>query len=215
MSYDAVVLDSDGVLVEPPQASTLIDVARTALDRTGVTADPRAVARSFQSGSIEDVASRCREAGVDVATFCQTATTTAFAAQREALEEGCRSIYDDVRTLRSIDVPLGVVSDNQPHFVQYLLRHAGLADVIRTVRCRPFAPETLDRRKPNPENLAAALSDLDAETAAYVGDTAADVEAAASLGIDSVLLERDGSVDVETEPDYRIDSLRGLRTLTG
>ncbi|WP_135303396.1 HAD family hydrolase [Haloarcula amylovorans] len=215
MTYDALVLDSDGVLVEPPRPATFVEVARTALDDTGVTAEPTTVARDVAAGRLEDIAKRCRDAGVDLASFCQRAATTAFATQRRELEAGCRAVYDDIRALWDLDLPLGVVSDNQPQFVQHLLRYCGLDELVGTVRCRSFAPRTLERRKPDPTNLGAALSDLDAETAAYVGDRAVDVETADRLGIDSVLIEREGAGPVEASPDYRIGTLRGLSTLVG
>jgi len=215
MTYDAVLLDSDGVLVEPPGRSTFVEAARSALDRTGVRADPTTVARDLVDGYLDRVATRCRESDVSLASFCQQAATTAFAAQRREFEETTRRTYDDVRALWGLDVPLGVVSDNQPQFVEYVLRRLGLDSLVETVRCRSLTPETLEHRKPDPANLAAAVDDLDAETAVYVGDTAVDVGAAANLGIDSVLLERDGPTDVTPTPDYRIESLTELAAVLG
>ena len=213
MTYDAVLLDSDGVLVEPPAAQTLVEAARTALDEVGLHTDPRQVARCFRTGRLDDLTVRCQEAGVDVVSFCQRATEKAVLAQRRELEAGYRRIYEDVRALWEIDRPLGVVSDNQSQFVRYLLRYCGLDELVRTVRCRSFTPRGLERTKPNPENVAAALSDLDASSAVYVGDTGADVEAAARLGIDSVFVDRTDGAALDREPDYRIESLDELPAL--
>lgn len=210
MSYDAIVFDSDGVLVEPPARETLQSAASTALDRVGLDADPRSVARNLFEGDVDALAAQCRRSGVDLAAFCQRAASASFEAQRREIESGLRSVYDDVRALWDLDRPLGLVSDNQPQVVQYLLRRFDLEGRFETVRCRSVSPRELRWRKPDTQNLEAALTDLDADDALYVGDTERDVEAARRVGIDSALVSRSDREAPSTSPDYEIGGLDEL-----
>ncbi len=221
--YEAVVFDNDGVLVEPPSRDALVSATRSALEDVGLDADPRAVCRDLAEGDAESLADRCRREAVEFASFCQRAASAAFEAQRRELERGRRAVYDDVAALREFDAALGLVSDNHPQFVDYLLRRAGLGDLFETVRCRSMTPRHLDTCKPNPRNVRAALADLGTEDGLLVGDRTADVAAAERAGIDSALLERpdagDDSVgtvpDADVDPDYRIESIAELRSVVG
>lgn len=232
MRYDAVILDSDGVIVEPPSAETLRTAAGDLLDRVDLDADPGAFARAFFDGDVDALAERCRASGADLSAVCQRAATVSFETQRREVERGVRSVYDDLGALAALEAPLGLVSDNQPQFVAYLLRRFDLAGLFETVRCRTVTPRGLRRAKPDPRNLGAALADLDAERAVYVGDRPADAEAAHRLGLDSVRLVReddggadghedggaDGNGDGDdwpVDPDYRVDGLDELPAVVG
>ena len=212
MHYDAVVFDVDGVLVEPPSRKTLQEAARAALDRANLDADPRSVTRDLFEGNVDALADRCRQSGVDLAAFCQRAAATSFETQRHEIETGVRSVYDDVRALWDIDRPLGVVSDNQPQVIQYVLRRFD-ADLFETVRCRTVAPHDLRRSKPDTWNVEAALSDLGTRNALHVGDRAVDVEVACRVGIDSALLDRGVDDDPAVTPDYTLDGLDDVPAL--
>lgn len=221
MSYDAVLFDSDGVLVERPRPDEMVTVARETIAETELDADAGAVLGAFATGDVSGLARQCRDSGVNFATFCQRGATVLFERQRETVESGLRSAYDDITALRSLDRPMGLVSDNHPGFVEFVLDRFGIADLFETVRCRTFSPSGLQRRKPDPGNLRAALNDLaaDTESTLHVGDTAVDVAAADRLGIDSALLQRpshDGPTDLGSaavepvDPEYEIEGLDEL-----
>lgn len=216
MTYDAVILDSDGVLVEPPTAETVRTAASDFFDGIDLDIGPESggLVRDFLDGNHEGFVERCRASGSDVAEVCHRVGTTAYEVQRRELERGLRSVYDDVRALATIDESLGLVSDNQPQFVAYLLRQFDLDEYFETVRCRSVTPSGIRRTKPDSRNLRAALSDLGAYRAVYVGDRPSDVEAAHSLDIDSVRVAREDEAndpdDWPVTPDYRIDGLDEL-----
>lgn len=216
MSYEAVVFDNDGVLVELPDRETL----RRAMEGTFRSFDLRRPnrddMRALVVGNTERIQTLCRRHSIDAMDFCRKMATHSIREQQREFESGLRSRYDDVAALWSLDNPLGLVSDNQQEVVEYILRVFGLEERFDTVYGCPFTPSGIQRMKPDPYYLNAALSDLGTRDALYVGDRACDVEAAANAGIDSALISRNGDpVECETEPTYEIDSLRVLPAIVG
>ncbi|UPW01969.1 HAD family hydrolase [Halorussus gelatinilyticus] len=209
MSYDAVLFDCDGVIVEMPDRATMTDAMRRVQRRFELSAPPETVVADFFKGNLSSITERCREAGVERDTFCTEAAREGVRAQLSEIRSGVRSLYDDVAAIRELDYSLGIVSDNHPRVLSFLLRRFDLTDLFETVRGCPFTPSGLERRKPDPHNVETAMEALDAETALYVGDRSVDVEAADNAGIDSVLLRREEHSDPEDglSPTYEASTL--------
>lgn len=212
MSYDTVLLDFDGVIAESPTEHTMRDAFRRTCDRFRRSLPEEQALREFVTGDFEAIASRCADAGIDPDHFCAQATVETIRAQWRSVERGTRSCYEDIDEIRSLTPSLGVVTDNHPTVVSLLLRRFGLAAVVETVHGCPLTREGLRSRKPDPSNIEAALSELDAQDAVYVGDRDVDVAAATEAGIDSVLVER-VPVTTPVEPTHRVDTLRELPAL--
>jgi phosphoglycolate phosphatase len=212
MTYDAVLFDSDGVLVEPPSSDTLRRAARDVLEWADLNVSATTLIRSLRAGELARLERGCRNADVSLTSLCQRVATVSFRVQREEIERGLRSAYDDISALSEIPVPMGLVSDNQPQIVQYLLRRTDLEAAFDTVRCRPVAPRDLRRSKPSPDNLKAAMSDLDVSDPVYVGDRDVDVEAARRVGIDAVRVDRDR--DGEATPDAESRPVQPTHVIT-
>ncbi|WP_254764210.1 HAD family hydrolase [Natrinema marinum] len=214
MHYDAVLFDFDGVVVETPSSQRLADaIARTyeTLARSEPTAE---TLQAFLRGDFDSIAKRCRSLEVEADVLCAKAAREMVRAQLEEVECGLRSAYDDVAAVGSLEVPLGIVSDNHPTVVSTLLDRFGLRSLFETVYGCPLTPDGLARRKPDPTNIETAMDALAAEDALYVGDRAVDVRAADNASIDSALLARDedtGPADVD--PTYRLESLSELPPL--
>lgn len=221
MSYDAILFDSDGVLVERPSTSSLLRAAKRTYERYDVEVPSREQLRAVLAGNVERLHALCREHDLDVTDFCLSAAANAYREQKREFEAGVRSAYDDVRALRDLDPSLGVVSDNQPQVLSYVLRTADLTDLFDVVRGCPYTPEEVQRRKPDPALLESAVAELDAEAVAYVGDRHRDVVAAHRAGLDAIYLDRDHHADgLETEdehptetPEFRVESLGDLLDL--
>lgn len=211
MSYEAVVFDNDGVLVELPNREAL----RRATEQTFGSFDLRRPThedmRALVAGNAERIQRLCRRNRIDAMDFCARMATHVIREQKKEFEKGLRDLYDDVAELWTLDHPFGLVSDNQQEIVEYILRAFGLEERFDVVYGCPLTPDGIRRMKPDPYYLNAALSDLGTDDAIYVGDNACDVEAAANADIDSALLSRNGEhVECETEPTYEIDSLRSI-----
>ncbi|WP_336361368.1 HAD family hydrolase [Haladaptatus sp. ZSTT2] len=214
MGYDAVIFDNDGVLVEPPTRATVRRVAEATFHSFDLRRPTPDDLRQLGAHNVETIRQLATQYDIQPIRFCQKLTDYIESEQQREFRQGIRSLYDDVTALFELDRPFGLVSDNPPKVLSYILRFFGLEEYFSTVYGCPFTPEGLSRRKPNPYYLNAALADLGTQNAVYIGDRACDIAAAENAGIDSVLLAReDASVDADVTPTYEIDSLRALPTI--
>ncbi|NHN60772.1 MULTISPECIES: HAD family hydrolase [Halorussus] len=213
MSYDAVLFDCDGVIAEIPDREAMTDAMRRVQRRFDLSAPPETVVADFFRGNVSSITERCRAAGIDRDAFCAEAAREGVRAQLAEIRSGLRSLYDDAAAIRELSHPLGVVSDNHPRVLSFLLRRFDLTGCFETVRGCRFTPSGLERRKPDPHNVEAAMETLDAESALYVGDRAVDVAAADNAGIDAALVRREGrsAPDADVSPTYEVSTLWQLR----
>jgi len=208
-AYDAVVFDMDGVLVEPTDRDVMVGAVLTAFEAFGVD-----IHREFARRTVEnDVVpvETIREYGLDPEAVWHTRELEASLAQQAHVRDGGKPVYDDVAALDRLDVPLGVASNNQQATVAFVLAHHDLG-YFETAYGRAPTLAGAARRKPEPDLIEAALSDLDATRALYVGDKPTDIRAARRAGIDSAHLRRDrGDADPPSvEPTYTVPDLERL-----
>jgi phosphoglycolate phosphatase len=213
MVYDAVLFDFDGVVVETPSSQRLSDALGRTYETLECPGPATETVRAIVAGDFESIARRCHSLGIETETFCARAAREMVRTQREAVERGLRSVYDDITAVRSLEQSLGIVSDNHPTVISTLLERFGLRPAFETVYGCPLTPDGLSRRKPDPTNIEAAIADLEAESALYVGDRAVDVRAADNAGLESALLSRsedDDPTEMDAEPTYHLSSLSQL-----
>jgi HAD superfamily hydrolase (TIGR01549 family) len=216
MNYDTVVFDNDGVLV----GRTCFDVLREATEETfakfGVhNPKPDHVEDMTIGATPSDVATVSDAYDFDPDEFWRTRDSTVSAAQQEEARAERKAPYEDIDTLADLDVSMGIVSSNQQETVDFLLEHFELAELFDTAYGREATIESLTLRKPDPHYLNRALTDLDAESALYVGDNESDIEAAENAGIDSAFIRRPHRSDwyLNTWPTWDIDSLDDLHDI--
>jgi phosphoglycolate phosphatase len=216
-SYDALLFDNDGVLLEltPGDRSRLEAAVRTAFDRHGVeTPAPEHVGDLIYGVRPSRVEEICDAYGIPVASFWRSRDEACSRVQREAIREGNTGLYPDVDVLDGLPGPMGVVSSNQQSTLAFAYDHLDVPG-FDVVRGRPMTVESLRRKKPEPYYLERALDELGAETALYVGDSEHDVVAAHEAGIEAAFLRREHNADasLSVTPEYELDSLDALRTL--
>lgn len=197
-TYDAVLFDNDGVLIEPPAAKRQREAATTAFADCGIEeVDPdylTDVAGGVRHDRLHEI---CEDLGLDAEVLWKARDRHDQRLQREDIAAGERSIYDDVVAIGDCEVPCGVVSNNHHAIVEFVLEHAGLSPHFETYYGRERSVAALRRKKPDPHYIERSIADLDAETALFVGDRRSDVVAAHNAGIDSVFLRRAHCRDVE------------------
>lgn len=211
--YDAVVFDNDGVLTEPTDPARLRRAVETAFAAVGVSDPaPAHVDAVRNARSPETVAAVCDEYGVDPERFWRRHEREAAATQRVALRSGEKRLYDDVAALEGIDLPRGLVSNNQHRTVEYVLSTFDLDGLFDTCYGRFPTPAGMGQRKPDPHYLRLALADLGADSALYVGDSEVDVVAAERAGVDAAYVHRDHRPAdyLDRSPTYELDGLLDL-----
>jgi HAD superfamily hydrolase (TIGR01549 family) len=216
MRYDALLFDNDGVLLRmPPDDRDAFDRAiQQAFQAHGVR-DPAAehVTALMYGVSVSDVEAICDEYGLEREALWRSRNEHCARVQREAIAADEKGLYPDVEVLHDLSGPLGVVSTNQQATLEFAFERLEVPS-FDTVHGRPMTIESLQRKKPAPYYIEAALDALGASTAVYVGDSEHDVVAATQAGIDSAFLRREHNADasLSVEPTYE---LHGLEELEG
>lgn len=212
MRYDAVLLDNDGVLTELTDLDVLEAAIRAAFREHGVP-DPSAEAvHSLVGVTPDSLDAVCADHGIDdPASFWATRDRLAADAQRDLVTNGGKALYEDVAAVRDLDVPRGIVSNNQHETVRRIVEYYGL-DWAETWYGRQPTLRDVARKKPAPHYVERAIADLDADRPLLVGDSNADLGAADAAGIDAAFLRRDHreSYALEHEPAYELAGLDDL-----
>lgn len=213
MSYDAIVFDVDGVLVEPADRETLEEGVRRTFRSFDVPgpADEHVEAMAIHV-TVDAVREVCTAYDLDPDAFWRERDRRSSAVQREAIRAGRKPLYDDLDVLERLDHPKGVVSANQQSTIDFILEYFEFDGTFETAYGREPGLEGLRRKKPDPYYLERAIADLDAETALFVGDSESDVEAARRAGVDAAFVRRPHREDYDlgTDPDYEIETLASL-----
>lgn len=217
--YDAVIFDNDGVLVELSDRTLFRRAAHDTFAAIGADDPPREhvdalqfVANDRVTDTLEPLAA---DLGVDPETLWTTRDEFAATAQLNAVRHGAKSPYPDVDQLADIDVPMGVVSNNQHATVDGVLREYDLTEHFETWYGRDHNLMGLRNKKPNPHYLNRAITDLDASNPLYVGDSRTDIVAAHRAGIDAAFLRRPHrrDYDLEITPEHELQGLDDLHPL--
>ena len=212
MSYEAVVFDNDGVIVELTDWSAIRASVRetfASFDVEPREEDVEALLRTTPEG----LASVSRRYDLDPAELWRRRDANASAVQQEAIRAGEKPLYDDVSVLPTLPSTLGMVSNNQQETVSFIVEHFDLSE-FEVVYGREPTPEGIERKKPNGHYIERALDALDCppEEALYVGDSGVDVLAARAVGADSAFIRREhrADYDLPATPTHEIESLHDL-----
>lgn len=213
MTYDAIIFDSDGVLVRPTATEQVEVSVRRAFEAFGVPDPAPAHLEAFVHGApVERLESIAVSYGIDVGAFWTHRESLTSNVQRELVESGEKSGYADVDMIDGLAEThrLGVVSSNQQATVSYVLEHTGLASHFDVVYGRAPSLDGYRRTKPEPYYLDRAIDELEAARPLYVGDSDSDIEASNRVDIDVAYVRRGHNGDPTCKPTYVIASLRDL-----
>ncbi|MDX1746130.1 MAG: HAD family hydrolase [Halobacteriales archaeon] len=215
MTYDAILFDNDGVLVEPPDLEQVHGGIRETFVTFGIEDPPQEHVEALLGATVDTVETVCATHDLDPRSFWYRRDVIVSRIQREAFRRGQKGLYPDVQVTREATVPQGIVTNNQRDTIRFIVEHFDLSDAFQTVYGREPTVEGLRRKKPNPYLLRRAIADLGAERPLFVGDSESDIAAAARMGIDSAFVRRDHRADYElsTEPTYEVTDLTDVIAL--
>ncbi|WP_425498575.1 HAD family hydrolase [Natrinema salinisoli] len=211
--YDAVLFDSDGVLVEPPAAETQAAATRAAFRDVGVDDVAQQHVDAIVNGvTVAQLHEVCTDYDLEPTTFWDARERHDERSQFERFRDGTRDRYDDVTTIADLSQNRGVVSNNHHSTIEFVLDAFDLESLFDTYYGRPKTIESLRVKKPDPHFLERALADLEADSALFVGDSESDVVAAHRAGIDSAFVRRRHCRDdvLSVAPTYDIETLSAL-----
>ncbi len=218
MSYDAVLFDNDGVLTHLTATNVWHTAVRDAFAEFDTDPADESVER-IVNGDLGSVECVCTDHDVDTADFWVAYEHHAATAQRAAMEDGTKPLYDDVSSLYDLTVPLAVVSNNQHATVEHIVDVFDLDDLFSVAYGRSPSLDGFRRRKPSPHYLELALDEMglvvgdddrsDRSSVLYVGDSNVDLIAAERAGLDSAFVRRPHRADYElaADPTHEVRSL--------
>lgn len=215
MTYDALLFDNDGVIVEPPDADQVHTGIRRTFASFGVTDPPQSHVEALLGATVDTVEEVCAAHDLDPRTFWYRRDRIVSRIQREAFRAGRKGLYPDVAVTRESPVPQGIVTNNQRDTIRFIVDHFDLGDAFQTVYGRDPTVEGLRRKKPNPHLLRRAIADLEAQRPLFVGDSESDVRAAARMGIDSAFVRRPhrAEYDLSVTPTHEVSNLEDVFAL--
>ncbi len=210
MTYDAVILDNDGVLTAMTDRSVMVRAVRDAFSDMGVVdPDPADVDRLVYGVTPEILQTVSKHYGLAPGPLWYRRDMRSSLVQEREIRAGRKPLYPDFDALARIDLPLGIVSSNQHRTVSAILEQHGIGEYFETVYGREMHPDSLARKKPDPHYLDLAVEDLGARNPLFVGDSESDVLAAAAAGMDSIFLRREhrSETELSVTPTYEIGTL--------
>ena len=217
MSYEAVVVGVDGVLVHPLPSETRRTAVAAAFRTLGAEPDAAAV-DAVVRGTVGHVRAACDRLGVDPATFWSKREAYAAAVRRTAMLDGRTPLYDDVRpTLDALDAPVGLATDAGAATVDHALDVFGLSDRVDAAVGRRPTLDAYARCAPDPYRIDRALDALGTRNALAVAGDNASLVAAERAGVDAAFVRRPHRVGYEltADPTYELDSLADLPAVAG
>jgi pyrophosphatase PpaX len=212
MRYDPVLFDLDGTVVDSGAIilASLRHATQTVLGET--IPDERLLATVGGSG----LASQMRDFDpdrVDELVRVYTEHNTPLHAELAA----CDGMLDLLEDLKAEGRRLGIVTAKRRKTVQLAFDTVPIGHLFDVV----VAGDETDRQKPHPEPLLRALAQLEARagTAAYVGDSPFDIQAAKAGGLTAVAATWGRIHDRERleqeEPDHIVETAEELRGVLG
>jgi len=211
--YDAVIFDSDGVLVSRTPYDALHEAAWAAFDAVGVdNPDQSVVESTVIDVSSDEIHEICERYNLNPSTFWTHRERLSTERQRAEARAGRKTPYEDLSALGRLSVPLGIVSSNQQATVDFLLKYFGLSSYFDVALGRQPTLESLGRQKPDPYYLDQAIESLEAESVLFVGDNDSDIKAAVNAGVDSAFIRRPHRRrhDPTPEPTYIVEDLHDI-----
>ncbi len=173
--YSTFLFDWDGCL-----ARTLelwIDVCDQALARQGIKAPRAEIRKYYRSGGV------AKTYGVEATAWKSDVEEIAMAHIKDInLYEGAREALETLAKTKK----LAIVTDSPRKLVTQNLSQLSMNEHFQVI----IAQEDVVYRKPHPEGIERALTYLAAERheTVMIGDSAKDIQAAKSAGIDSILV---------------------------
>lgn len=211
--YDTILFDCDGILIDPPAYETQVEATRAAFEEVGVREiDQQHLDDIVNGTTVERLHEICTAYDLDTETFWEAREHHDERSQFDDFRMNSRSRYDDVPAISNLSQTCGVVSNNHHSTIEFVLDFFDLQPLFETYYGREKTVESLDQKKPNTHYLSQALTELEAESALYVGDSESDVIAAHRAGIDSAFILRSHCRDVNLSiaPTYELNDLHEL-----
>ncbi len=211
-----ILFDMDGVILEGPGTDPQVyaDAADAALDELGAEPTP-AQLTDLRRHNLEHISDHCDALGIDAEAFWKLKDEYASETSHDLIRSGERGLYDDIDALADLAdrTTIGLVTNNRHATAEFVADHMPVE--FDVVRGRRPTFDDFRRKKPEPDFIDDALSELGVDNGFYVGDSHKDVTAGRAAGLEPIYLRRSHNQHVDRPVDAAaiVDSLVALPTL--
>lgn len=183
----AVLLDVDGTLVDSNYQH--VDAWSRAFREAGHPVDSWRVHRAIGMGSAELLQELAGDETERIGEQVKERHSKHFASTRDQLRR-LAGVHELIDTLNSRGVRVVLATSADPDELEHLLEVLELGDRVHAIT----SAQDVDRAKPNPDLVNAALSasGMSADRAVFVGDTVWDVKAAQAAGVPCIAVRTGG-----------------------
>lgn len=214
--YDAVIFDKDGVLLDSGlnNFKWMDDVRIEKAEKLGYSinkADSLQIVRAEDYSEIENFLSKHGMA-VDELLEIEHQVQN---AKINLIRQGVIRLFPEAsKILGNLELPAALATNAPYKTTEFTLNYFALNNEFQTVKSFKLdkLQHYVEHKKPHPDMIKAAKSELNAANPLMVGDSRADIVAAQKAGVDSALVQS-YSENPGLDPTHRVRNLAELKTL--
>lgn len=216
MSYDAVIFDFDGVLLDADKDSFkwANDVREERARELGYEHDLEVLRALFEVEKSSEKMKQFLEHHEIKVEDLKTWEKHIEEEKIRLVKRGQLGLYPGTwGLLEELDVPKALVSNAYAEATDEIVKYLSLDEHLSFWKA-PHLDDIeayVEEMKPHPDMLEEAMNKMDSEKALMVGDSESDLKAAENAGIDSVYIDRSGK---ESEnATFNVESLEEVEKI--
>lgn len=209
MSYDHVIFDNDGVLLDSTTENLqwMEKFRINQAEKMGGQMTPEQSEKIFKATKAEEIRELAEETGLTVEKLRKIEVRKSQKKIRK-IKRGEIGLFDSAEEiLKKIQRPKSMVSNAPWKATQFSLKHCNLRKHFKTVRSPRLdsLENYIEKKKPSPQMIQKTIKEKASENPVYIGDSETDIIAAEKAGIDSIYINRSGKVS--RDPTFSVEKL--------
>jgi len=214
--YDAVIFDKDGVLLDSGlnNFQWMDNVRIKKAEELGYSIDKEDSVKVVKADRYSQVEAFLSEHGMTVEDLLEIEHRVQNAKINLIRQGAIRLFPEAVKILEKLEMPTALATNAPYRTTEFTLNHFSLKNKFQAVEMLKLddLKAYVESKKPHPDMIQDARSELDASNPLMVGDSRSDIRAAQNAGIDSVLVQS-YSEHKDLNPTHRVRNLDELRTI--
>ena len=209
MSYDSVIFDFDGVLVNSGFDSFewALEARREVIEQNDWDFTLENFKQTVFQPHTQNFRKLMDKKNISWRQLAELEKAVAL-KKIEMSENGELELFPPVRNLmEAIDGEKAVVTNAYGDYIREMLEGIGISEHIRFCTGPKISEirEYREKMKPSPDMIEEAVNNISGENPVMIGDQIEDILAARNAGIDSIYIDRNG--DKESKADHSVRNL--------